>query len=377
MKIRFIVGFGALALFLISSVVQSVTAQTTEIDKQKEVVQALERRIADGEKEIELLRRGRATTEAQVKTLARQVETRNRLLTEQRKDVNRLITDIESADSRSAELVSQIEKERVGYREMVREAYREYSNNNILTYLFMARDFQDIARRVTNVRAVALLREQRITKIDSRSQELTAQRTIMFDRKLQLDSAVNNLTKQRARLQTDVNNARSRVSAMSSRERDALKQNEMQQRQLDSAIKELQSLIKGNKAGASFSTKTTGLRIPVEGGKIKQYRENMAEIVGAEDAAITTVYDGMVVDVRMNRITGKYDVYIAHGEFITSYAGLSSVSVARDDKVLRNSRIGVIGESVDIITMQSEHKIVFGLYPPTSTDKMSASACFR
>ncbi|MFI3328163.1 MAG: peptidoglycan DD-metalloendopeptidase family protein [Rikenellaceae bacterium] len=371
MKIRVI--FTAVALFVVSSAI----AQTAEIDKQKEVVLALERRIADGEKEIELLRKGRATTEAQVKTLARQVENRNMLLSEQRKEANRLMDEIEKADANSAKLKANIEAEREGYGAMVREAYREYKNNNILTYLFMSRDFQDIARRVTNVRSVAILREQRIGRIDSMSRALSAERSVLNERKVQLDSVVGSLTKQRSRLQSDVNNARSRISAMSSRERDALKQNEMQQRQLDSAIKELQKLIKGNMAGASFSVKTSGLRIPVAGGRVKQYKENMAEIVGAEGANVTTVYDGMVVDVRMNRITGKYDVYIAHGEFITSYAGLLSVRVARDQKVARNSVIGVVGEAVDIMTMQSEHKIVFGVYPPSSSDRMSAAACFR
>ncbi|WP_279057433.1 hypothetical protein [Alistipes communis] len=36
-----------------------------------------------------------------------------------------------------------------------------------------------------------------------------------------------------------------------------------------------------------------------------------------------------MVDVKRNRITNRFDVYIAHGQYITSYANLNSVSVAK------------------------------------------------
>jgi len=164
---------------------------------------------------------------------------------------------------------------------------------------------------------------------------------------------------------------------LSAREKAVLREKERQEEQLDTAIAELQKLTKGNKAGASFSTRTSNLNLPVEGGRVKRYRDNMAEITGPKGARITAIYEGKVVDVKRNRITNRFDVYIAHGQYITSYANLNSVSVAKGQTVAKNSAIGVIGPAVDIQTMKTEYRLVFGIYPPAGAKKMRASDCFR
>ena len=113
------------------------------------------------------------------------------------------------------------------------------------------------------------------------------------------------------------------------------------------------------------------------GGRVKRYMENMAEITGPKGAAVISIYDGKVVEIKRNRITNKYDVFVAHGEYITSYANLGAVSVAKGQTVAKNSAIGVIGPAVDIQTMKTEYRLVFGIYPPAGAKKMRASDCFR
>ncbi len=359
------------------TLVGGVYADSAEIDKQRQLIASLEKQVAAGEREVESLRKSKAANEVKVRTLAQQVETRNRLLTAQRSEEVRLRGEMATADLTSALLLKEIEKEREQYAKMVRGAYRSYSNNSVLMYLFASESFQDVARRIANLRAVALLRAERIERIDSLSTRLNMERAVLSDKSDKLKIVVRDLTTQRANLQRDVNSARASITAMSAKERKVLQERELQQRKLDSAVKELQKLIKGNQAGASFSAKSHGLRLPVQGGRVKQYKDNMAEVVGAKEAKVCSIYEGKVVDVRMNRITGKYDIYIAHGEYITSYAGLSQVSVAKDDIVLRDGVIGVIGQAVDIISMVSEYKIVFGIYPPNASEKVSAMSCFK
>ncbi len=358
-------------------VVTPLQANDDKITKQKSLIASLERQVAAGEREIESLRKSKAASEVKVRTLASQVETRNRLLAVQRKEEIILRSDIETTDFNIAKLSKEISKERGYYAQMVREAYRSYNSHNVLTYLFTANDFHDMARKIANVRAVAQLRASRIDRIDSLSTLLTAERMALLDRKLSLEKVVSDLTTQRERLQRDVKSARASISTMSAKERSALQQRELQQKKLSEAVKELQKLIKGNQEGATFSAKTTNLNLPVVGGRVKQYKDNMAEITGRAGAKIISIYEGKIVDVRLNRITGKYDVYIAHGEYITSYAGLAEVSVAKDQLVTRSGVIGIIGEAVDIITMQSEYKIVFGIYPPTTKEKITAASCFK
>ncbi len=371
---RFIIRYIYIALLLTPLIALGSTAK---IEKQKSIIAALEKRVAEGEREITALRKSRAANEQKAQSLARQIETRNRLLTEQRRQEAILRADIASKGLRLEELSESVAEEQRKYGQMVREAYRSYSNHNMMTYLFSAKDFQDVARRVSNMRAVAELRERRIARIDSLQREVTHERNTLKERKSEQERVTQNLTQQKSKLQRDVTSAKANISAMSAKERKALQQKALQTQQLTAAVKELQKLIKGNKEGASFSGKTTSLNLPVIGGRVKQYRGNMAEITGAKDAKIISIYEGKVVDVRHNRITGKYDIYIAHGEYITSYAGLYSVSVAKDQSVKRGGVIGVIGEAVDIITMQSEYKLVFGIYPPTTKENISAAHCFK
>lgn len=127
----------------------------------------------------------------------------------------------------------------------------------------------------------------------------------------------------------------------------------------------------------SFSTKTTGLRLPVTAGSVKRYKENMAEIAGPKGAHVISIYDGKVVEIKRNRITNKYDVFVAHGEYITSYANMGSICVEKGQKVARNEQLGTIGSSVNIMTMETEYKLVFGIYPPNPGMKLRAENCFK
>jgi len=266
---------------------------------------------------------------------------------------------------------------RAQYAAMVREAYRNYKHNNYLTYIFASKDFADVARRIANIRGVAKLREAKLREIAETAQEVGRQQELLAAQQQALDSTRRKIDAQRARYERDQRNAKARLQRMSAREKAVLREKERQEEQLDTAIAELQKLTKGNKAGASFSTRTSNLNLPVEGGRVKRYRDNMAEITGPKGARITAIYEGKVVDVKRNRITNRFDVYIAHGQYITSYANLNSVSVAKGQTVAKNSAIGVIGPAVDIQTMKTEYRLVFGIYPPAGAKKMRASDCFR
>lgn len=347
------------------------------VAEQKRVIADLEKKIAAEEQEIARLRKGRSSTEEQVRRLARQIDSRSQLLDATEKEASQLRGEIARTDSVAGDLAARLERDRQQYAEMVREAYRNYRQNNYLTYLFSARDFADVARRITDLRAVAALRERKLRDIRSLADEVRTEQETLARRRRELDSVSTRLTAQREKLQRDSRNAKATIQQLSKREKSALQRKIEQEQQLDVAISELRKLSKGNKEGASFSSKTSGLRLPVVGGRVKRYKGNMAEISGPKEAQVISIYDGKVVETKRNRITGKYEVFIAHGEYITSYANLGSACVGKGQKIARNQQIGTIGSSVDFETMQTEYRIVFGIYPPDPKQTMRAENCFR
>lgn len=347
------------------------------IEEQKRVIAALEKKIAAEEREISKIKQGKAATEEKARRLARQIESRNQLLDETEKQARLLRDELSVTDSIAGGLSASLERNRAQYAEMVREAYRNYKQNNYLTYLFSSRDFTDVARRIANLRGVGLMRERQLRQIDSLAQRVSAEKALLDRRKQAVDSVTGKLRTQRERLQRDARTARANVKQMSKREKDMLRQKVAKEQQLDVAIGELRKLTKGNTEGSSFSSATSGLRLPVTAGRVKKYKGNMAEITGPRGARVISIYDGKVIDIRRNRITNKYEVYVAHGEYLTSYANLGSICCEKGRKVAKNEQIGTIGSSVDILTMETEYKLVFGIYAPDPKVTMRAENCFR
>ncbi len=356
----------------------AAAAQTDHrIEEQKRVIAALEKRIATEEQEISKIQKGRTATEERVRRLARQIDSRNQLLDETEKQARLLREEIARTDSVAGNLSATLERDRAQYGEMVREAYRNYKHNNYLTYIFSSRDFTDVARKITALREVASLRERKLRDIEALTAEVRTEKEALDRRKQSLDSVTRSLSAQREKLQRDARNAKASIRSMSQKEKTALQRKVAQEQQLDVAIGELRKLTKGNTEGASFSAKTSGLRLPVTAGRVMRYKENMAEITGPKGAHVISIYDGKVVDVKRNRITSKYDVYVAHGEYITSYANMGTICVEKGQKAARNAQLGTIGSAVNVMTMETEYKLVFGIYPPNPGQKMRAEECFR
>ena len=366
-----------LTLFLLFAALAASAQADRKIEQQKRVIAALEQKIAAEEREISKLKEGRAATEERVRRLARQIDSRNQLLEETEKQARLLRGEIDRTDSVAGDLGRSLDRNRTQYAEMVREAYRNYRHNNYLTYIFSSRDFADMARKITNLREVASMRERKLQDIAALSKQVAEEKELLDRRKRSLDSVTLKLKAQKQKLERDARNARTSIRQLSQKEKTALQRKISQEQQLDVAIGELRKLTKGNKEGDSFSTKTTGLRLPVAAGRVKRYKENMAEITGPKGAHVISIYDGKVVDVKRNRITNKYDVYVAHGEYITSYANMGSICVEKGQKVARNAQLGTIGSAVNIMTMETEYKLVFGIYPPNPGQKLRAENCFK
>lgn len=352
-------------------------AQTSKIEQQKRVIANLERSIAREEKELSQLKKNKASTEKQVRALTKQIESRNALIRETTQQIKQLTKEVNASEKRLKMLGGQLSQLEQNARDIVRAAYRNYRYNNYLTYLFSAKSFSDMARRIAMLRVATEYRIAQIKEVSAVRSDVQAERNTLTKRREELSATKRRLDSQRAKLNADMEAAKRAISKMSKKQQSVLRSKMEHEEKLNSAIKELRKLTKGNKAGASFSANTTALNLPVEGGTVKRYKGNMAEITGKEGSAVLSIYEGKVVDIKRNKVNNKYDVYIAHGEYITSYANLSAVSVAKNAIVKKGGRIGTIGSAVNINTMEMEYKIVFGIYAPSPDVTMSAANCFK
>ena len=357
------------------------TEQTAEekarIAEQRKLIEQLEKQVEEEEKRLNSIKKDKSTAQQRVLSITRQINSRNQLLNKTEKEISSIEKNIQLNDSLLTKTRAQELTERERYAEMVREAYRNHKQNNYVTYLLASENFSDAARRIANIRAVAELRAERMRRIDSLGKAIEQQQTSLTSRRQDLDAVQRKAQEQRKKLQSDVKSAQTAMNQLTTKEKAALRDKMESEERLDAAIDALRKLTKGNTTGASFSRTTSNLNLPVAGGRVKQYKGNMAEIVGGRGAEVRSIYEGKVVEVKRNRITGKYDVFVAHGEYITSYANLDEVSVQKEQKVAKNGRLGEIGSAVNLQTMQPEYKMVFGIYSPNPKETMRAADCFK
>ena len=359
------------------ALVTSTMAQTSKIEQQKKAIAKLERSIAQEEKQLAQLKKNKASAEKQVRSLTKQIEKRNALINETTRQIKQLTAEVTASEKRLKSLGGQLSDLEDNAREIVRAAYRNFRYQSYLTYLFSAKSFAEMARRVAMLRVATEYRIAQIKRVSAVRSDVQKERNTLTKRREELSTTKRRLDKQRANLRADMTAAKKTISTMSSKEQSVLRSKMEHEEKLNAAIKQLRKLTKGNKAGASFSASTTALNLPVVGGKVKRYKGNMAEITGNEGASVVSVYEGKIVDIKRNKVNNKYDVYIAHGEYITSYANLSAVSVAKGAVVQKGGKIGTIGSAVNISTMEMEYKIVFGIYAPSPDVKLSAANCFK
>lgn len=262
---RFALILGLLLCLTVPAAGQKGDLQRQIAEKQR-AIDALEKQIARGEQELTSIKKGKNSEQQSVQRLSRQIASRRQLLDETESQLSLLAEQLAASDSTAGALNVRLERYRAQYAAMVREAYRNYKQNSYLTYIFASKDFADVARRIANIRGVAKLREAKLREIAETAQEVGRQQELLAAQQQALDSTRRKIDAQRARYERDQRNAKARLQRMSAREKAVLREKERQEEQLDTAIAELQKLTKGNKAGASFSTRTSNLNLPVEGG---------------------------------------------------------------------------------------------------------------
>ena len=372
-----------LVVALLMALPQCVMSQSqsdeekARIAEQRRIVEQLEKELEEDEKRLNSIKKDKSTAQQRVRSITKQINSRNQLLNRTEREIGSIERSIVKNDSLLSQTQQSYTAEKENYAEMVREAYRNYKQNNYITYILASESFTDAARRIANIRAIAVLREERLHRMDSLAKSIEEQQASLSERRRTLDDVQRKAEAQRKKLQGDVSSAKKAMSQLSKREQAALKEKMASEERLDAAIDALRKLTKGNSVGASFSRTTSNLNLPVVGGRVREYKGNMAEIIGAKGAAVRSIYEGKVVEVRRNRISGKYDVFVAHGEYITSYANLDNVVVRKDQKIEKNGTLGEVGASVNLTTMNTEYKMVFGIYSPNPKEVMRAANCFK
>ena len=86
---------------------------------------------------------------------------------------------------------------------------------------YSSRDFADMARKITNLREVASMRERKLQDITALSKQVAEEKELLDRRKRSLDSVTLKLKAQKQKLERDARNARTSIRQLSQKEKTA------------------------------------------------------------------------------------------------------------------------------------------------------------
>ena len=206
-------------LAMIAIIALPVVAQNSkQIAEQKRVIANLEKSIAQEEKQLAKLKKSKASAEQQIVALTRQIEQRNKLISETTRQIKQLTSEVEASERRLRQLGGQLNGLEQSVAEIVRAAYRNYRYHNHLTFLFSAKSFTELTRRIAMLRVATNYRQQQIKQVMATRSDVQAERTLLTKRRAELSQTKRRLDNQRTKLLATVKEAKSSVSKMSSKQ---------------------------------------------------------------------------------------------------------------------------------------------------------------
>ena len=364
-----------LAIVFVLLAQDAVAQKSTSVAEQKKRVEQCKRDLEQTKKELSELKRQKGSATQRVQKLTEQMNLRASYIAETERKRDLLAVEASSLNLKIDSLAKALEHNKSVYAEIVRVAYRNYSQNSETTYLFSSTDISDAAHRMVNVRHVAEQRAKLAAEIREQSRRLTALSDDLALRHFELDSISRSLEAEHRSLERDCEEAKRAWDKLSEQELQALDEQKRQQQQLDEATKQLKKLTEGNNVGKSFSASTKALNLPVEGGKVHKLQTNMVKIEGSKGNGVRSIYEGKVVRIITDN-TNHSTVMIAHGSYVSVYSHLSQISVAEGDVVSRNEQIGTIGIGVDHKGTMSAY-MQFMIVNTGSNKQVNVMDCFK
>mgnify|MGYP003433886209 FL=1 len=376
----------------------------------------LEKEIASMNKILNETKKTKKMSTSELRVLEKKIAQRKKLIKNINSQMGMLNNEIKSTQQSIGELCKEITILRESYAQMLRYAQKNKTNTDKLLFIFSSKDYKEAYQRYIFFRQFGDLQKEKLAQIQSKTNELS-KRTNELELKRTnqeklLQQELKNskeLNKEKSEKQKTVNQLQKKEKQIAKNLKDKQKQVKKLQQQIDNAIaaevkkqKELAAKKKkqmatntttnkkeaeANKAAietakkknytiattpeevalsSSFEANKGKLPWPTSQGVIvSQYGVHKhPEVKGAvienkgidirttKGSTVRSIFKGEVSRVAKGP-TGLLVVIIRHGEYMSVYANLKSVSVKNGQKVDTKQTIGTVSTNEDGV---SEYK---------------------
>lgn len=385
----------AFLILLIFGAVNVHAQSSAELKKQRD---NLNQQLEQLSRELEQTSNNKRATLQQLNIIKAQISVRQRKIDNINAQVHNLDSQISESNNEVHSLQGQLAQLKKDYEGMVLFAYRNQSAYNKMTFIFAAKDFNMAYKRLKYLQQFGAYRERQADYIQGTEKKLNNQivqldkdkqekHTLLVDQEKEKanlgkqrkdqQQVVTDLNKHEKQIRPQIQELQRRIARNNRAIADAIKR-EIEEATRKAAEADRLAAAKNAKSGnkdapatkviakrttseilnstpeaAKLSNDFLGnkgrLPWPVERGDILhgfgtytmqgiRVENTSWEIRTSAGAPVRAVFDGVVF--RIAEVQGTMIVLIKHGEYITAYANLHSVSVKAGEKVSTKQNVG-------------------------------------
>ncbi|SDW89284.1 murein hydrolase activator EnvC family protein [Aequorivita viscosa] len=326
---------------------------------------------------------------SQLEDVKQRISATENLIRITNQQANLLTRNINSNINKISALRKELKVMKDDYAEMVQKSYKSKSQQSRVMFLLSSDNFLQAYKRVQYMKQYAAFRKKQGEGIRVKTEELQKLNESLIAQKKTKQKLIAENEVAKKQLNEERKAQQDLVATLKKDESKFTAQIRAKQKEADKIDKEIDDLIKAaiaeanrlaNEAkkktkkaetsggfdltaedkalAASFSKNKGKLPWPVEKGMvIKSFGKHQhpqfpnvttnssgVEIATEDNAPVRAIFEGQVMAVQVIKGANKV-LFIQHGDYISVYSHLNSVSVKKGDRISTKQKIGTVGKS--------------------------------
>lgn len=366
-------------IMLVWALLPATAQSVQELQKQQKVLQ---KQLQETKEMLKQTKKDETATENKLNLLNEDINTRKELIVNIQDEITALDGEMTLLTQERDSLQVKLEEAKADYAKLIRETHYADMQQSPLLFLFSAKNFQQLIRRVQYMRQFAQYRKEQVNLILSLQAEIDDQNMQLAERKQTQSDALQLQEHEQEILTADQRKHESMLKELKKKEKDLIAKQKKQQKKVDELNKKIDELIakqvKNSKLtkeqqliAGGFEANKGRLPWPIEKGFISGHFGKHQHPIHANvtinnkgiylqtvsGAKARAVYEGEVTwCAQMN---GSYAVIIQHGNYRSVYSQLKSICVKQGDKVQAKQ---VIGEIMTNTSEDNKTELYFQIY---------------
>lgn len=394
------------AYFFLFFCLMAVPSAFSQVDKQQELEEKRQAILAEIKQINSLLfktKKEEKSVLSQVEDLNQRISASENLIRVTNQQANLLTRNINENINKISNLREELKVMKADYAQMIQKSYKSKNQQSRVMFLLSSENFLQAYKRVQYMKQYAAFRKKQGEGIKAKTEELQKLNSDLIGQKktkqnliAENEQAKKKLTQERKNQQELVATLKKDESKFTTQIRAKQKQADEIDRQIDAliraAIEEANRIAREKAArenankpptettkntvtkaakteefaltaedralAASFTSNKGKLPWPVEKGMVlKSFGTHQhpqfpnvttnssgVEIATNDDATVRSIFEGQIMSIQVIKGANKV-VFIQHGDYISVYSNLATVSVKKGEKVSTKQNIGTVAKS--------------------------------